>query len=68
MSGTLVVGGNGFVGGEVVAALEQSGERVVATHYRHTESHASVAFDFWSDELAPLLDEQTSGRLSSPRR
>ena len=63
MNGTLVIGGNGFVGSEAVAALEQSGERVVATHYRHTGSHASVAFDFWSDELAPLLDEHDIGTV-----
>lgn len=57
MSGTLVVGGSGFVGGEVVTALERSGERVVATHHRHAVPHASITFNFWTNDLEPVLDE-----------
>ncbi|WP_273835024.1 sugar nucleotide-binding protein [Halococcus sp. PRR34] len=63
MSGTLVVGGSGFVGGEVVAALERGGERVVATHHRQAVSHAPIAFDFWTDDLAPLLDDHDIGTV-----
>lgn len=57
MSRTLVIGGSGFVGGEIVATLRGTGERVVATHYEQPASHTSVAFDFWTDDLASLLNE-----------
>lgn len=57
MSGTLVIGGSGFVGGEIVATLREAGERVVATHHDKPTSHAPVAFDFWTDDLASLLGE-----------
>jgi uncharacterized protein YbjT (DUF2867 family) len=58
-----VIGGSGFVGGETVATLEQTGEHITAPHHHRAASHPPVAFD-WSDKLTLLLDDQDIGTVA----
>lgn len=48
---TLLIGGSGFLG----RAFTELGD-VLATHHRHEQPYAPIAFDFWTDDPASLID------------
>jgi len=54
---TLVVGASGRLGGAVTAHLRDAGHRVAGTYCSTPVLWADVQFDFWTDDLRPLLSE-----------
>lgn len=52
----LVVGSSGFLGRAVTARLRAAGSTVRGTFLRNPEPDA-LRFDFWRDDVAPLLEE-----------
>lgn len=48
---TLVIGGSGFLGSALTQELS-----CLATHYRNEQPYAPIAFDFWEDDPASLID------------
>jgi dTDP-4-dehydrorhamnose reductase len=57
VSGVLVVGASGYLGGAVARELRGSGHRVVGTYCSTPTPEADVQFDFWTDEVGSLVDE-----------
>lgn len=54
----LVVGSNGFLGRVVMDVLRrQDGLNVHGTHRHRAAFSGSLAYDFWHDDLTPLLEE-----------
>lgn len=52
--GTLVIGGSGFLGR---AFTQLAGSMTcLATHHRHEQPFAPIAFDFWADDPVSLID------------
>lgn len=53
---TLVVGASGYLGRAVAAECRRAGHDVVGTCRSEPTVEADAAFDFWTDDLAELLD------------
>ncbi|MFC7139155.1 sugar nucleotide-binding protein [Halosimplex aquaticum] len=53
----LVVGASGYLGRSVAERLHERGYRVVGTYCSSPAPTASVQFDFWTDDVGPLLED-----------
>ncbi|WP_415381359.1 SDR family oxidoreductase [Halosimplex sp. TS25] len=52
----LVVGASGYLGRSVAERLHEDGYRVVGTYCSSPAPMASVQFDFWTDDVSPILE------------
>lgn len=58
----LVVGSSGFLGRSVTAMLRQAGASAQGT-YRHQVAPDALPFDFWHDDVTPLLEQTGADTL-----
>jgi len=57
VAGVLAVGASGFLGAAVASELREAGHRVVGTYCSTPTDRTGARFDFWTDDVAELVDE-----------